>query len=133
MKLENGTYQKPYPRYSWWLRKSNYFEYMLREVSSLFIAISSLALVWGIYRFSQGPEAYQNWLENLWSNMLPVSILCFLFAVYHSITWFWVTPKAMRIVISDKPLAGNIIIGAHVFAWLAVSLGLWLIISGGAS
>ena len=131
MKLENGTYQRSYPRYTWWLRKTNYFEYMLREVSSLFIAITALTLIWGIYHFSQGPDAYVLWLSNLRDNLLPGAVLCFVFAVYHSITWFWVTPKAMPLMLGGKRLAGSVIIGAHIIAWLVVSLGFWLVVSGG--
>lgn len=133
MKLANGNYQRPLNRYSWWLRQSNYFQYMLREVSSLFIALTTLALIWGIYEFRQGPDAYQFWLTNLWDNLLPLSILCFIFATYHSVTWFWVTPKAMPLMIGGKYLGGHIIIGAHIVAWLGVSAGFWFIVTGGLS
>jgi fumarate reductase subunit C len=132
MKLSNGNYLRTHKRYSWWLGQSNYFQYMMRELSSLFIGAFTLTLIWGVFRFSQGPEAYQLWLMNLWDNLFAYSLICFIFATYHSITWFWVTPKAMPIAIGGKPLPGSVIIGAHIAAWLIISLAGWFITTGGA-
>jgi len=133
MKQANGTYIRPKKRFTWWLGSGNYFQYMMRELSSLFIGAFSLVMVWGLYRLSQGPAEYLLWLSNLWDNFLLFSLLCFIFATYHSITWFWVTPKAMPIQIGGKPLPGAVIIGAHIVAWLAVSVIVWCLAMGGMS
>ena len=42
--------------------------------------------------------------------------------LYHSVTWFAVTPKAMPVQIGENFLPGFVIAGAHYLAWLAVSL-----------
>ena len=114
MKAENGTFIRHHPRYSWWLRRSNYFQYMIRELSSLFIALFTLILIAGIWHLSVGEQAYHQWSSDLWDGLVWLSVVCFAFATYHSVSWFWVTPKAMPISILGKPLSGSIIIAAHV-------------------
>ena len=131
MKNDNGTFIRPHPRYSWWLKKSNYFQYMMRELSSLFIALFTLILIAGVWQMSFGEEAFTQWLNNLWDRLLWLSLLCFVFATYHSVSWFWVTPKAMPISIMGKPLSGSVIIAAHLLAWILVSAISWLVVAGG--
>ena len=134
MKLANGNFLRPTTRFSWWYRKSTYLSYMMREVSSLFIGAFSLAMVWGLYRFSQGEEAYTLWINELWNNYLLFSVLMFIFAVYHSFTWFLVTPKAMPLKIAGKRIHGSIIIAAHLILWIFCSIIVWwLVVSGGGA
>lgn len=134
MKTAKGTYIRPPARFSWWLRKSTYISYMMRELSSLFIGIFSLLMVCGLYQFSQGKEAFTSWTSALWGNYLWLSALMFIFAVYHSYTWFIVTPKAMPLKFSGKRVAGSIIIGAHMLLWLFCSVFVWfIVVNGGLS
>lgn len=134
MKSTNGNFIRPIPRFSWWLRKKTYLSYMMREVSSLFIGAFSLMMVWGIYRFSQGEAAYTAWSNSLWSYSFLLSIIMFIFAVYHSFTWFLVTPKAMPLKIAGKRIPGVIIIAAHLLLWLFCSIFVWFIsVNGGGA
>ncbi|RLA03248.1 MAG: fumarate reductase subunit C [Gammaproteobacteria bacterium] len=126
MKLANGNYVRPTARFSWWLSKKNYFSYMMRELSSLFIGIFSLIMVWGLYQFSQGEAAYNAWSNNLWSNLTVLSVLSFCFAVYHSFTWFVVTPKAMPLKFAGKRIPGSIIIAAHMLLWMGATIFVWV-------
>jgi len=126
MKLANGNYIRPPARYSWWLRQGRYWRYMLRELSSLFIGIFSLMLVWGLYRLSQGEAAFSSWSANLWDQMLPLSLLVFVFAFYHSVSWFAVTPKAMPLRFAGKRLTSAFIVGAHLLLWLLVTALTWI-------
>jgi len=134
MKLDNGNYVRPIPRFSWWLSKKMYFGYMMRELSSLFIGLFSLIMVWGLYQHSNGEAAFQLWINNLWNNFSLLSIVILLFAIYHSYSWFKVTPKAMPLKMFGKRIAGSIIIGAHLALWLLCSVFVWAIfVYGGAA
>lgn len=135
MKLANGNYIRPPNRYSWWLRQGRYVRYMMRELSSLFIGLFSIMMVWGLYRFSQGEAAFTAFTELLWSNStIVLSVLIFLFAVYHSYTWFSVTPKAMPLKMGGKRIAAGVIVGAHLLLWLLCSVLVWgaFVYGGGA-
>jgi len=132
MKSANGSYIRPTARFSWWFHKKTYFRYMMRELSSLFIGIFSLQIVWGLYQHSSGEVAFQAWSSNLWNNWLLLSLVIFAFSIYHSVTWFKVTPKAMPLKLSGKRIPGVIIIAAHLLLWLFCSLLVWfLVVNGG--
>ncbi len=131
MKLAYGNYVRPTARFSWWLGKQTYLSYMMREVSSLFIGGFSIMMVWGLYRFSQGEAAYTAWIHSLWNNTTLFSVIALIFAVYHSFTWFMVTPKAMPLKIAGKRLPDSVIIAAHLLLWLFSSVFVWLVVVNG--
>ena len=57
-------------------------------------------------------------------------LLALAFALYHTTTWFNVTPKAMPVQLGEARLPGGVIIGAHYAGWALVS-GLILFLAGG--
>lgn len=109
--------RKPYVREMgsrWVFRHPRYVRYMLREFSCLFIGGYTLMMVWGLKQLAQGPAAWQAFLEWLRSpSSIVFHVLALAFALYHSITWFNLTPKAIPI---------QFISGAHYAGWAAVSL-----------
>ena len=135
MKSANGNYIRSPQRYSWWLRQGRYKRYMMRELSSLFIGVFTLLMVSGLYRLSQGEAAFNAFTEVFWStSMLLFSVLMFLFAVYHSYTWFIVTPKAMPLKMAGKRIAGSVIVGAHLVLWLLCTIVVWVaFVNGGGA
>jgi fumarate reductase subunit C len=118
--------RKPYirsvSRSGWWLTQSRYIRYMAREVTCLFIGAYTIVLVVGLIRLSQGEAAYQGFLDAL---RQPASLafhcLALIFALYHTATWFNVTPKAMPLHLGDRPVPGGAIVGAHYAGWAVVS------------
>ncbi len=118
-------------RYSWWLADSRYLRYMARELTSLFIGAYVGVLVIGLARLAEGRAAYETYLEVLQGAVsVGFHVLAFLFALYHSATWFNVTPKAMPLELGGQRVPGGIIIGAHYAGWVVVSVAL-LVLAGG--
>ena len=124
--------RKPYlrevPRVRWFLRHPRYLRYMAREFSCLFIGAYTLMLVVGLRRLAEGPEAYAAFLAAL---ATPGAILfhgfALAFSLYHSITWFKLTPKALPVQLGEDFLPDRVIAGAHYAGWALVSLVvLWL-------
>lgn len=118
--------RKPYVRVAtaeWILRHPRYVRYMLREFSCLFIGGWTLLMVWGLKQLAAGPAAWAAFLELLAS---PASIvfhvLALAFAVYHSVTWFNLTPKALPLQRGESFVPEAAIAGAHFGAWAALSL-----------
>ena len=127
--MSRRPYLRQMPR-GWWLRQPRYTAYMVRELTSLFIALYSVFLVLGLVRLAQGSAAFDHFLaaaRTPWG--IAFQATCLIFAVYHSITWFEVTPKAMPMMLSGEPISGRAIIAAHYVAWLFVSIGV-LILAG---
>jgi len=118
--------RKPYQRKmnnNWWLKDVFYSKYMVREGSSLLITLYSLILAWGVLRLSQGETAFNAWLSAL---QHPISILLHFFilliALYHTITWFSLAPKAVDISIKGKPINSKLIVTGHYIAFAIVTL-----------
>lgn len=120
---------KPYirdvPRFRWFLRQPRYMRYMAREVTCIFIGAYAVVLLVALQRLAEGRQAYEAFLQALAS---PVSMVFHLvvlvFALYHTTSWFNVTPKAMPIQAGEDFLPGGVIVGAHYAAWLVVSVAL---------
>lgn len=125
--------RKPYIRsvsdYSWWLSKPRYVRYMAREASCIFIGAYSGVLAFGLVRLSQGAAAWDAFLEMLQTPFsIAFHLLALAFSLYHTTTWFNVTPKAMPIQLGETRVPGSIIIGAHYLVWIVVSLLILLLV-----
>lgn len=122
-----NTYRRPMA--GWYRRNPRFMAYILREGTSVFLAFYALILLWGLTALSAGPESYERWLAALAS---PQSVLVHLVvlaaAVYHSITWFRVAPKATPpLSLGGKRVPDSAIIRGGYGACAAVSLLLFLL------
>jgi fumarate reductase subunit C len=107
----------------WWLGQRRYFLYMVRELTSLFLALYCALMVIGIFRLSRGQAAWEGFVATLSSPWaISFQLICLAFAIYHSTTWFAVTPKAMPLTMKGEPVAPKTIVAFHYGAWLLVSL-----------
>ena len=122
-------YHRPFPN-TWWLKRRPYFLFMIRELTAIFVGGYCVFLLFFIHKVSQGPEAYAQMIEGLKS---PVSIILHLialaFAIYHSVTWFNLTPKIIVLQIGEERVPPFLIAGVNFAAWLGLSVILaWVII-----
>lgn len=118
--------RKPFVREEtirWVVRHPRYVRYMAREFSCLFIGAWTLMLVWGLQELAAGPAAWGAFLECLRSPAsIAFHVLTLGFALYHSYTWFNLTPKALPVQIGERFLPDGVIAGAHFAAWAMLSL-----------
>ena len=121
--MTRRPYIRELPRTTWWLARGRYKKYMTREVTCIFIGLYTAILLRGIGCLAAGPEAYQGFLDTL---NHPLYILFHLlalgFAAYNSVTWFGVTPKAMRMQVGEDFVPDGVIAGAHYAGWAVISL-----------
>lgn len=129
MESHNPNYTKYHPRWYrkrmpifWWVHKWTHVTFILRELTSVFVAFYALVLLLQIRALTQGPGAYANflaWLET------PVSIVLHAIAlvsvVFHSVTWFNLAPKALVIRLGKKRIPGVVIATLNYIAWVALS------------
>jgi fumarate reductase subunit C len=125
--------RKPYVRgmtSEWITRHPRYLRYLVREFSCLFIGGWTLMMVWGLARLAQGPAAWAAFLEALQSPAsIVLHVLALAFAVYHGLTWFKLTPKALPVQLGEEFVADGIITGAHYAVWGLLSLAV-LVLAG---
>jgi fumarate reductase subunit C len=116
----------------WWLQRPEYLRFVLREVSSVFVAYFVLLTLLQVYTLSRGPVAYDNFL-NLLKNPFVIAWngISFLFVVFHSITWFNLSSRAMVVRVGGKRVPGVLISGSNYAAWLVVSaMVAWFLLRG---
>jgi fumarate reductase subunit C len=116
----------------WWLRRWPYFFFMLRELSSVFVAAYLVVFLVMIHRLSQGQDAYESFLATLKS---PLAILFHVvalgFALLHTITWFNLTPKAIAIRRGEERVPAILVIAPNYVAWLVISAVIaWFVLKG---
>jgi fumarate reductase subunit C len=120
------------PRMStyWWLGRVSYLTFILRELSSIFVAWFVVFLLMLLRAIGQGDLQYQQFLA--WSRsplVLALNLISLLFIVFHAITWFNLAPKAMVVHVGHTRVPGFLIAASNYAAWVvasAVVLGLVL-------
>jgi fumarate reductase subunit C len=119
------------PRIStwWWTRKRSYTVFVLRELSSVFIAWFVVFLILLVYAISQSEAAYRNFLD--WASapwVIALNVISLLFVLLHTVTWFALTPQAMEVRIDDWKVPGFHILAGQYTGLVVVSLFvLWLV------
>src|SRR5262245_13546585 len=118
------------PRMStwWWLGSWRYVAFILRELSSLFVAWSVVYLFLLVRAVSTGEASYQQFV--IWSRspgILLLNLVSLLFVAYHAVTWFNLAPQAMVIHLRGQRVPGAWIAASNYGAWALVSaLVAWL-------
>ncbi len=129
--MNRKPYIRPINTTSWWLTQPRYIRYMAREVSCVFIGAYTAVVVVGLLRLSAGAAAWAGFLDALQS---PASLtfhgFALTFALYHTTTWFNVTPKAMPLQLGETEVPGGVIIGAHYAGWAVVSALILFMVGG---
>ena len=117
------AYVRPISKTTWYLKDLNYTIHMINEMTSAFIYIFSLILLWGIYAVASGEQAYDSFLRSLSSpGMLWFMRIIVAVMFYHAYAWFKVTPKAMPIQKGEEFVEGKVIAGAHYLVWAVLTL-----------
>ena len=98
---------------------------MMRELSSVFIAIFLVILLIQIYQASQGPEAYAVYLERLRSpGWIAFHVVALAFALYHSFTWFNLTAVVQVVRVGDFQVPPRLVAAANFVVWGVISLAI---------
>ena len=113
----------------WWLQRKNYFLFMVRELSAVFVGLFTLISLLGVYRLSQGEDTYQLYLSALQTPSARVLfVVILLFSLYHTLTWIHLTPMVMVVRIGSKTVPPILVLIASYLAWMMISLILFYLL-----
>jgi fumarate reductase subunit C len=114
----------------WWLQRWSYLAFILRELSSVFIAWFVVYLLLLIGAVSQGDGPYRQFLA--WARhpvVLVLNVVSLFFVVFHAVTWFNLAPKALVVRVRGRRVPPLWIAASNYAAWAVVSaLLVWLLI-----
>lgn len=111
------------PRFNWWLGNRAYTLFVLRELTSVFIAAYAVLVLLLLRNLVAGRDAYEAYLRWLTTpGMAAFHLVALAAALYHSITWFALSPKAMVVRLGDRRVPARFVVGANYAAWLAASV-----------
>jgi fumarate reductase subunit C len=136
--LQVRLYRQPVPRF-WWLRRRSYLLFVLRELSSLFVAWFVAYLLVLVYVVGAGESSYQRFLD--WSAnpfVIALNVVALAFVVLHAVTFFQAAPQTTVVRLRGRmvpaALRGQRVpapaLAAPIFAgWVVVSAFLiWLVV-----
>lgn len=115
--------------FNWWLKRRGYLLYMIRELTSVPIAVWWLLFLFELARLRDGSGGYRP-LEG-W--FVAVSVVCLVAAVWHSYTFLNLAGLIMRVPLGDRTVQPRVIVSAAFggFALITVVVA-GLIVWGGA-
>jgi fumarate reductase subunit C len=112
----------------WWTANRHYAQYMVREWTSLFVALFSLVYVYGLSLWATGSRGtFLNLLKN--PVTIAFSFIALIFTLYHAVTWFYLLGQVVPMKIgktTSKPWQALLV---NLVLMLVVSfLGIWLLV-----
>ena len=125
---EETLYRRPISTW-WWTRKLTYFVFVMRELSSIFIAWFVIYLLRLLSAVGNGRAAYDDfldWASSAW--VVVVNVVALVFVTLHVVTWFSLTPQAMAVRVRGRPVPGSLIIASQYVGLALVSAFVfWLV------
>jgi fumarate reductase subunit C len=107
----------------WWLKKRSYAAFMLRELTSVFVAFFAVVLLWQVRALVEGPEAYARVMARLQTPLfLALDVLAFLLILLHTVTWFNAAPAAMAVRVRGERVPNWVLAASHYAAWVLLSI-----------
>jgi len=116
----------------WWLHRASYAWFVLRELTSVFVAYVAVLLVLHLRALAEGPEAHARFLSRLASpGFVVLDSVALLFIVFHAVTWFNLAPTAMVVRLRGSRVPDWVIAAANYAAWLVLSAAVAWLLTGG--
>ncbi|MBI4715930.1 MAG: hypothetical protein HY760_08355 [Nitrospirae bacterium] len=112
------TYRREMPN-TWWLKKSSYVIFMLRELSSVFVALYAVFLLIQLYGIAGGPERYDSVAAVFQSGwMILLHLVMGGFILLHMATWFKISGR----IFGYGSLTPGTVTAANYAVWVVASI-----------
>jgi fumarate reductase subunit C len=125
---ELRVYRRPVSTW-WWTRRRSYFVFVMRELSSIFVAWFVVYLMLFVYAVGRGEAAYRSFLD--WASspwVIVLNVVALGFVLLHTVTWFNLTPQAMAVrVMGQRVPAWHIVAGQYTGLVVVSGFVFWLV------
>ena len=116
----------------WWLGSWKFLKFILRELSSVFVAYSAVLLLLLARALSRGPDAYAEFQQGLKHPLvILLNLTSLFFVLFHAMSWFNLAPKAMPVRVQGKRVPDALVAASNYALWLVMSVIVaWLLLRG---
>jgi succinate dehydrogenase subunit C len=125
----SGSYQRPVPLL-WWLERRSYLLFVLRELSSVFVAWFVVYMLLLVNAVGDGAPSYSRFVD--WSGqwwVVALDVVALAFVLLHAVTWFGLAPRAMVVRLRGRRVPAPQIVAAHYLLWLLLSaVVVWVVL-----
>jgi fumarate reductase subunit C len=111
----------------WWTRKRHYFWYVVREFTALPLALWLLWLLVEIKRAGDGAAGYS---PHGSTAFVIFSVICLLFALYHSVTFLSLAGVIIHLKVLDRPVPSRVIVLVMFALWAIASVVIGAVLIG---
>ena len=124
-----NPYRYPVPA-TWWLKKRVYLLFILRELTSVFIAAYLVLVLVLLHKISVGRLAYEAYFQFLANpGMITFHVIALVAALYHTYTWFILVPNIVIVRVSRIRVPKSIVSGVHFIGWIVISIVIaWIVL-----
>jgi fumarate reductase subunit C len=120
------VYRPTMPR-GWWLRQRHYLLYIVREFTSVPLALWLIWLLIEIHRAANGAKGYY---ASASPAFIAFSVFCLVFALYHSYTFLSLAGVIINVRIVGKPVPSRLIVLSQFGLWLVASVVIAAVLIG---
>jgi fumarate reductase subunit C len=125
-RVATRTYKQPM-KAGWWLRKSHYFWYMVREFTALPMA---LWLLWFLVEIKRAGDGAGGYAPHSSTPFIIFSFVCLLFALYHSVTFLSLAGVILHFKVMDQPVPSRLVVASQFGTWLVASIVIGAVLIG---
>jgi fumarate reductase subunit C len=125
----SGRYRPPVSLF-WWVHRRSYLLFVLRELSSVFVAwfvVFLLLMISAVHRGAGSYEQFLEWSARPW--VLALNLVALAFVLLHAITWFNLAPQALVVRVRGQRLPPRAVAAGHFAAWaVASAVVAWILV-----
>ena len=111
----------------WWTRKRHYFLYMVREFTALPMA---LWLLWFLVEIQRAGGGAKTYAPHSSTAFVIFSVICLLFALYHSVTFLSLAGVIIHVKVLDRPVPPRAIVLTMFGLWFVASVVIGAVLIG---
>lgn len=136
--MSGTTRQYPYTvKATWWLGNRNYFIFMLRELSPVFMSLFLIQLICLVREALRSPsEGYLlALLEIAKPQIIAFNVVALLFSLLHAITWFQAATTVLPVRLMGKPFPPKtpppvLVLAGNIGMMVVIAVGIAAVLAG---
>ena len=114
-------YHRPMP-FWWWLQNRAYFNFIVRELTCVFVGVFAVLTLLQIRALANGPDAYAEFVNRLRTpGFILFNTVGLAALLLHAVTWFKAVPTTMNVRFGETRVTDHVIAGVSYVGWVVVS------------